>query len=484
MMQVGVLRSLHGGLIVLLIGIQAHAEEQAVDQIPAESTAVVGVPVAAPVNALEQDQTTFIEAQINSGEADSALAAVDAMISQIEALHHRYHVDLVTPLKLKGDALMELDQPHEAIESFSRARHIARTNYGLFDRRQIDVVHREADALRAVGDLATAAKREEYAYEVARRDFEEYDPDLLPSINRLAGFYLETQNPLAARTLYNRAYLIHEHSGTDHDPSAVPVLLGIAQTHRLERFPARYVTTSNSNHLEGPQAGLTNSDLDTQYLGINSFPAGERALQIVVEIQRRTFGENSPQEIEAILDLADWHLLFQRSHTAHTLYTHIYEKLAELGHDPATLFGHPRLLYYPRPEDLKRPPADVRGERKTGVVQLSFGVSPSGRVRNLKTVGVVGNNTMLFRTRRSMRVAVFRPKFENGSVVVAQDQVFNYEFPYWTRSDRARDEKADELNGEATAVQVHFADGTRRAPRVAAIQVSPDGTESPLEDSR
>ena len=382
------------------------------------------------------DNYSFLAAQIDSGEADVVLNQVDTLITQIEAVHHRYHPDLLTPLTLRGDAHMAMDEPEKAIEAYSRARHVARVSNGLFDSSQINVIYREADAFRALGDLATTAKREEYAYEVARRAHDEYAPALLAPLDRLANFYVETDNPLAARTLLNRAYLIHQANDTHFKPEVVPVLRGIANTHRLERFPAVYVDNSDVNQLEGPQTGLINGDLDNSYLTINSFPHGERALQSVVEVQRQLAGRNSEQELDAILELADWHLLFGRNSSATTLYEHVYLKMDESGRDAQAFFAKPHLLHFPRPMFPKSPPVSVRGDLVQGNVALEFAVSSTGKVRNLQTVANEGPRNMIFRTRRSIREATFRPRLEAGLPVRAEAQPFKFEFPYYTRTDR------------------------------------------------
>ena len=51
----------------------------------------------------------FLEQQIFRGEAANAQNTLETTIAQISALKHRYHEDLLVPLALLGDALMELD---------------------------------------------------------------------------------------------------------------------------------------------------------------------------------------------------------------------------------------------------------------------------------------------------------------------------------------------------------------------------------------
>ena len=373
----------------------------------------------------------FIEQQIYRGEANDAQQRLETVISEIEEGQHRYHEDLLAPITLLGDALMVQKDYPGALDQYDRARHIARVSYGLFDPRQLAVVYREADAYRKIGDLRAAGQREEYAYEVMHKTYDNYDPQLLPGLIRLGNFYIQTYNYLAARSLYNRALLVHEKNGTDFNVEAIISLKGIAKSHRLERFPPFYVASADDNRLQGPAPGLTTTDLDSQHITFNNFPAGEKALQQIVEIRRQQQPREPLAVLDAIIELADWHLMFERTNTANTLYSHVYTKMAEQGKDAAAFFAKPALVYLPQPHDPKPPPASQRDQRTTGVVTLQFDVATSGRIRKLKTLESEPPKLMDFRVRRSMRLAVFRPKLVDGVPVVAETQTYSHEFDYF-----------------------------------------------------
>lgn len=379
------------------------------------------------------EQMDFLEQQIEADEAVAALSELEQMIDRLEAANHRYHETLVRPLMLAGDAQMQEGAYADALDHYGRARHISRVSFGLFDRRQIPLVYREAAAYRALGDMSSAGKREEYAYEVAREDYDEYDRKLLQPTFRLANFYLETRNPLPARVLLKRALQILELNGEGESPTAIPVLRAIARSHRLERFPPIYITNPNDSQLERPTPGLTNSDLDRGYAGLNSFHSGERALQRVVEIRDKLV---QPDEtIDAKLELADWHQMFGRAQDAATLYRHVWEEMQPLGRDADAFFSAPVMIYFPRPENPRPPPRSKRGESATGHVALDFTVNRIGRVRDMKTSSSQPPRLMDFRVRRSMRAAIYRPAFESGTPVLAPDQTYRYEYLYFPREE-------------------------------------------------
>ena len=407
----------------------------------------------------------FLQRQISVGEADEAISQLNGLVSQIELARHRYHEDLLIPVTLLGDAYAEQREFTKAIDNYNRARHIARVSHGLFHPSQIQVLYKEADALAEIGDNETSGKREEYAYEVARRAYDEYDLELLSPIQRLSAFYLRTGNPVAARALLYRAQLINQKNDSEETDTAVAIFRAIAQSHRLERFPPIYVEpAANEDDEDNYVASLRNRDLDSQVRYINSFPAGERALQKVVSIKREKFGDNSLEATSAMLELADWHLVFNRQHAATTMYRHIYFTLqGELeppdGNGDA-FFDEPVLLYFPRPKNPKNG-SSTGDTTAQGEVALTFDVSPMGRVRSMETTDLVGPKKMNFRVRRSMRLAIFRPRLVAGDIVTSENQTFAYQFPYAPKPiKKEQDEKqahqqqdpAQELESESNGV--------------------------------
>ena len=405
--------------------------------------------------------TAFLEQQIQRGEADMASLQLEVMIQQIEAIHHRYHEDLIEPLTLLGDAQVQLGQHDDAIETYGRARHVARVSKGLFSEAQLPIVYRESELFQGIGDLDAAGQSEEYAYEISRRVFAGPDLQAIPAISRLASFYIQTNNPISARTLLMSGLAIHERNGTDSSPEAIPILNGIAQTHRLTRFPPFYVTDSSDNRLEGPTPSLNTRDLDAQYVVVNSFPQGERALQKVVEIQRTHFADDPLKELNAILELADWHLLFERFQAADTLYTHVYNQMAERNLRPEDLFSEPKLLYFPRPENPRR---GTRSESlpQEGLVTLEFNVNKQGRIRSLRTVASEPPKLMDFRVRRSMRIARFRPQYVEGQAVLTEAHLFTYKFPYFPLEGQ-EEVVTDQINNESDKEDLS-------SPESAAVQ--------------
>ena len=400
--------------------------------------------VAVTVDAEERERYGFIQQQIYRGESPQAVEALQQTIDRVQQAQHRYHEELVVPLTLLGDAMMVQQDIDAALDHYDRARHVARVSFGLFDPRQIPVVYREAEALRKSGNLQQSGQREEYAFEVVRKAYPEYDPKALPAAYRLARFYLETSNELPARAIYQYALQIHQANGSADTVEAIPALQGIAHSHRLERFPIFFASLDEPVR-EAPSVGLRGNELDQQYVSFNNFPAGERALQQIVAIRQAEQPPDHVATFEAMLELADWHLLFDRTRTATTLYGHVFEQMQINGEDAAAFFAQPRLIYFPRPSDPVRPPPDKRGEPVQGKVTLQFDVGANGRVRSMQTVASVPRRLMDFKVRRSMRYAVYRPRLAApDQPEIGRQLQFTHKFNYFPLKNDTGDVQDDD----------------------------------------
>ena len=379
---------------------------------------------------------------IEHGEYQDAEEFLDHYIRAIESAHHRYHPDLVAPLTLLGDARLGQQRFDQALDTYSRALHIRRVNDGLFAPNQVAVVYKQAAALRAMGNLEEAANREEYAYSVLMKAHGPLSEEILPGTYRLANWYRETHNVFAARGLYERAIRIHEASDNQPALSALPALKGLVFTYRQERFPPYYVSDNQSSAFgAAPLPQTTRATIYSQQITINNFPAAERALQRIVRIRQDDPQSTPLQLFEAILDLADWHLMWEHFRKAHTLYEFVYAQMDGLDSIDATeYFAEPRLLHLPLPADPKGPRGGALDSgadpaRVQGFIEASFRVSLNGGVQDIEIVAAEPEGLMDFRSRRSLRSSRYRPSMVEGKAVPFENQTWRHEFPYVPRDN-------------------------------------------------
>lgn len=375
---------------------------------------------------MEQDpDLAQIQAQIDAGEYEIPKHWLSQKVMEIENSSHRFDPALVRPLTMLGDIQVEEGAYVDALDNYGRAVHVERVNSGLVSPGQIEIVYREANVYRTLGDVESANEREEYAYHVLQRAYDPYSLDMLPGLYHLAGWYERTHNVYAARHLYQRAADVLVANDKGQTLEAIPAWQGVARTYRLERFPPIYMDSSS------PEPYARTSSLEPSYgpITINNFPAGERALQTIIQIHR-SYHSPTPELAQAILDLADWHLLFERTREAFPLYQIAYELMESVDDFPTeTFFSEPKLIHYPAPVDPS--PPDVRAGQAEGLVTVRFDITERGEPRRLETLASVPEGMMDFRVRKSIRASRFRPAIMGGEPQVTEGYAYTHSFLYY-----------------------------------------------------
>jgi tetratricopeptide (TPR) repeat protein len=369
-----------------------------------------------------------IQAQIDAGEFEIPKLWLQQIITDIEADSHRFDPALVRPIMMLGDIQALEGNYVDALDTYGRAVHLERVSSGLVSPGQVEIVYREAEVYRTLGDFKTANEREEYAYSVLRRSHHPHDAALLPGLFHLGNWYESTHNVFAARALYQRAADIYIANDKAFSLEALPAWAGIARTYRLERFPPFYIDPTDSNAYA--TSTLTASS-PYAMVSVNNFPAGERALQIIIQIQREHHAELEVIA-EAILDLADWHLLFDKSRDAFPLYQVAWEMMSNIEGFPIDdYFGEPRLIYFPKPNDPKQTSSQKSQTARTGLVTVQFDITEQGSLRRLETMASEPKGMMDFRVRKSLRISRYRPAMDGGIPVPTEDYVYTHEFSYY-----------------------------------------------------
>jgi tetratricopeptide (TPR) repeat protein len=396
------------------------------------------------------DPLKQIEQQIQTKEYDAAVRWLEDHVEEVESTSHRFENGLVRPLTLLGDAYVGKGEFVTALEHYQRAIHLSRVNDGLNSPTQVEIVYREAHALKALGEFRQANDREEYAYHVLTRAHDPTDEKLLPGIYHLAQWYERTSNVFAARALYQHAVTIISANEKLDTPEAIPAFQGLASSYRMERFPSFLRTDMEPAGASGVMANTGGTGGVQQQLSVNNFPAGEAALQRIVRIRQAQQPFDQLALAEAVLELADWYTLFDKPQRSVPLYAHAWELLEGIeGYDVASRFAQPELLYFPTPENPSAPAAVDRGAADTGYVEVAFDVTDTGHVRSLNTVGSLPDGLMDFRVRKSLRVARYRPMLVDGVPVAKQAHVYRHEFPYFQA--REDDESGGDEPAAATA---------------------------------
>ncbi|MEM1435857.1 MAG: energy transducer TonB [Pseudomonadota bacterium] len=415
-----------------------------------------------------------LEQQIRFEEFEPVLRETEVQIDVLERERGRYAPELIEPLLLNGDALVGLERYSEALEQYGRAVHVQRVNSGLYAPEQVTAVYREANVLKLVGDLNQANDREEYAFSVLRRTYGAASPELLPGLYHLAQWYDQTSNPYLSRDLYRRAVNIIENAYGADSPMLVKPLDGIARSFFRERFPPFY---SADGDAPLTPIGQPSDDPIRYYdsgrpLTVGNYSAGERALERIVLLRSQQPNATGQERSEAFLKLADWHLLFEKHREAHRLYLEAIAVLAEESPAEAeALMREPVLLHFPRPNSPRPPPPRLRGDKRTGFVELEFDLSQRGTITRIRGMDSNPPGLMDFKVRKSLRAARYRPAMLDGDLAPMSQHRYRYEFSYYETIREADLESVPETpsdDGDPTAAVPP--DG----PPVSANSATPD----------
>ncbi len=377
--------------------------------------------------------------QIESGEYIEAERALTKGIESLERTLPRYDMQLVKPLALLGDAQFGKGDFDAARETYSQAVHITRVNDGLHTPEQVPLVYKEAEALAAAGQADVANGRQEYAYETLLRAYGPTSEALVPGMYALADWYVRSYNIYSARELYAHAVDTLTRIHGPDSPELVVPLRGIAETYRQERFPPYIAPAQQEKVTVQLQTYQMSPGLQERSLIVNRYSDGERALGQIIKILNDDPDTPRLDVVKAVLDLADWHLLFEKDDRAFELYERVQALMvSDAGLAPeevATYFGSPTPLYVPMPPNPEAPPPALRHRATEGYVDLGYTVTERGKVTALETLGADPPGLLDIKVRRAMRIARFRPRFEDGKPVATEQLKYRHSFIYYPASE-------------------------------------------------
>jgi len=354
---------------------------------------------------------------------------------------------LVEELSVMGNLQQQQGEHAEAIETLNRAVHVNRINAGLYTLEQIPVIETMIDSYIAIGDWENADLYNNYLFFVQRKAFGADDPRIIPVLDRLANWHMQAFNIGYGESLGSRlstaqilfkaaARMVSVHFGRA-DERFVDLKTNIARSaYLVSRYPEYMV------ELERPEA-RTMEDLLRESLNEQGrmlprgFRSGEVALRDIIDYYNEE--SNSVYGLaEAITNLGDWYIIFERGRAAEQQYAQAYQLLLDQDNGeelikqlfgqvvPIPTFGLPTNLEKATSHDLDR------SRLRSDYADLSFDVTVNGVVRNVRLLSeITDENTLqLDRLRREARLSSFRPKVVDGRPVRTDDNQFRYRYWY------------------------------------------------------
>ena len=338
----------------------------------------------------------------------------------------------------------EGDHP-SAVDSFNRAMHISRINEGLYSLNQVPIIERLIESHVARGDWEEANKSHDYLYWLHKRNYGEDDPRLLPAINKLSEWHLSAysmnlkdgmfQHLINAHRLFRMATsIISRHYGS-HDMRMIDPLRGLAVSNYYY-YPQSEHQARAQRQLLDPRAS-SDDRLRLEHYVMNSYSSGKKAINRMRDIYASNPNAPLSAEAEAQIELADWHMLFDRWHSAMKLYKEAYNTLAtnpDTSQRADELFARPVAL--PAMALLHKSADTPNPEAGGDYIVVNFDVSEYGRVKNIDILESQPpeKTRPRIRVRQVLKEAKFRPRFENGEPVITKNLTHRYVYApigYW-----------------------------------------------------
>ncbi|MFM1897620.1 MAG: hypothetical protein RLZZ385_2694 [Pseudomonadota bacterium] len=373
-----------------------------------------------------------------------------AAITELELAGGAWNASLAEELTAMGGLYQAQGTHVEAIGTLSRAMQINRINHGLDSLQQVPVVEKLIDSYLAQGEWGKADQYQSYLYYVQRKAFGNDDPRMIPVLNSLARWNLQLfqvgyGEALGLRlsnayTLFKAAsQIVNVHFGSD-DERYVSYLKEMASSAYLVSRNQGLMEEASRPEYRSVQAMYAERMRQIDPIHAQGYREGEEALRQIVEHYERRQG-NARQHAQALAELGDWYLIFERRRAAADQYRLAYELLSEQAQGQQLideLFGHvvPLPAFSGSVEEMAFNPVvpETEGrELRSGYADVAVEVNDYGLVSNVDVLSAeiteedARVHTLL---RRKVRSSVFRPKLENGEMVRSVDNRFRYHYRY------------------------------------------------------
>ena len=166
----------------------------------------------------------------------------------------------------------------------------------------------------------------------------------------------------------------------------------------------------------------------------NKYSSSKKTLKTVIDIYEKNQEVGVEERTLSLVELGDWHMLFNRRNTAFEIYQTAHDSIAtdpEHGALLNKIFGKPTAL--PISNIVEKAEFTTASEPKLeGYVLLNFNVSESGRARDVEITEIAPpeNEKMGVRARRQISATRFRPRFENGVRTPTHDISYRFNYTY------------------------------------------------------
>ena len=333
----------------------------------------------------------------------------------------------------------------EAVDTFKRAIHVNRINEGLYNFSEIPILEEMIESYAALGEWEEVNNRYHFLFRVHNRNYGRTDPRVLPALEKLSNWHLQAYSEefsgrplnhlLTARNLYDSSVRIIAVNFGATDPR-------LAEPLRKRTMVDYYLAThgpqgSGAGSAAGNISAYRSSTNDAALASymLNSYTIGKRALGTIRDIYSQSEDASLTDQVASIVELGDWHMLYDRRQSALRTYKEALQLIQENGGNEVAhqaFFGRPTVLpaagiFTGSELAVEKPKDEIEG-----FVVVRFSVDKGGRARDLELVesSPPDKKALDSKLRKRIRTTRFRPRFEDGQPVKTENVNLRYVFSY------------------------------------------------------
>jgi tetratricopeptide (TPR) repeat protein len=330
--------------------------------------------------------------------------------------------DDIEAASAQGTSFAEAGHHEEAIPALQRALALQRSQYGLFDVRQMETLKVLAISLTALNRLPEAQDLLIYRARVAEKTYGEGDVKVVAPLCDLADWFSETGKSPEARLTFITAMNIVTSQRSPRDLMLLEPLRGIARTYmRRASYPEQWLYPPSPPSCSAPGENLEPCfppRMDSggkRIVGTRKLDSeGEEALQRALAIVESDMGAPVAMRIETLIQLGDWYQIKKSPREATSYYRRALQLIRStpgLPRSTASAFDVPLRLSYPTPQIVAYIPTVPPEEVQAHYVQIEFTVAADGSVANARVADKATNDRYVRGILDAVKASRFRPKF-------------------------------------------------------------------------
>lgn len=395
-------------------------------------------------------------------QLENDIADYVTAIGDQESEEGPYSDSLYEDLFSAGNLSQQIGDHAQAMNFFTRAQAVIRINEGLETLRQLPVMTSMVESLHAQAKFRDADAMQQAIYALQQQAYGNRSTAIVPAMEEYGKWhmdaFMERSNILlnvdrmnVVRFMSDPGNYIHEYDPRDTPLmnlyqaqqtllNAIDILVSNRQYFNPELLELeRMLLTSyilsmhRENILYEPDFYLTRkkkktgSRLNTNAMELmdsREYQLGQSSHERSVAFVRNNPERHGARLAEAMLEEADWHLLFERKVKAADEYRKVYAFFADkpelaLEAAPVLYPEKPVILptYLPAPNSREK--LDIGSDEPVsffGYYDVSFSVDKFGKAKRIRVLAKGGDVTsnMEIRLKQYLRKVLFRPTFADG----------------------------------------------------------------------